>query len=47
MLKMHSSLAVHVEDWIKIVLLEPQNVRIKIVPEYLGVSRQAVSALLT
>ena len=45
-LKMHSSLAVHVGDWIKTELLEPQNIRINTVAEHLGVSRQAISALL-
>ncbi|WP_025885516.1 HigA family addiction module antitoxin [Asaia prunellae] len=45
-LKMHSSLAVHVGDWIKTELLEPQNLRINTVAEHLGVSRQAISALL-
>ena len=45
-LKMHSSLAVHVGDWIKTELLEPQNIRVNTVAEHLGVSRQAISALL-
>ncbi|WP_025841753.1 HigA family addiction module antitoxin [Asaia platycodi] len=45
-LKMHSSLAVHVGEWIKTELLEPQNIRINTVAEHLGVSRQAISALL-
>ncbi|WP_438382372.1 HigA family addiction module antitoxin [Asaia sp. BMEF1] len=45
-LKMHSSLAIHVGDWIRTELLEPQNIRINTVAEHLGVSRQAISALL-
>ncbi|WP_233582072.1 MULTISPECIES: HigA family addiction module antitoxin [unclassified Asaia] len=45
-LKMHCSLAVHVGDWIKTELLEPQNIRVNTVAEHLGVSRQAISALL-
>ncbi|ETC99223.1 HigA family addiction module antitoxin [Asaia sp. SF2.1] len=45
-LKMHSSIAVHVGDWIKTELFEPQNIRINTVAEHLGVSRQAISAIL-
>ncbi|WP_336985108.1 HigA family addiction module antitoxin [Asaia sp. HN128] len=37
----------HVGDWIKTELLEPQNIRVNTVAEHLGVSRQAISALLS
>lgn len=45
-LKMHSSLAVNVGDWIKTELLEPHNIRVNAVDEHFGVSRQSISALL-
>ncbi|GBR35436.1 HigA family addiction module antitoxin [Gluconobacter kondonii] len=45
-LKMHSSLAVHVGDWIRTELLEPHNIRVNDVAEHFAVSRQAISALL-
>jgi addiction module HigA family antidote len=45
-LKMHSSLAVHVGDWLKTEIVAPAQVSVTALAEHIGVSRQALSALL-
>lgn len=45
-LKMHSSLAVHVGDWLKTEIVEPAGVSGTELAGHFGVSRQALSALL-
>lgn len=45
-LKMHSSLAVHVGEWLKTEIVEPAEVSLIALAEHFGVSRQALSNLL-
>ncbi|RYE08297.1 MAG: addiction module antidote protein, HigA family [Hyphomicrobiales bacterium] len=45
-LKMHSSLAVHVGDWLKTEIVAPAGISVTALAEHLGVSRQALSTLL-
>lgn len=45
-LKMHSSLTVHVGDWLKTEIVEPSAISVKALAEHFGVSRQAMSNLL-
>ncbi|CAP54315.1 HigA family addiction module antitoxin [Gluconacetobacter diazotrophicus] len=43
---MHPSLAVHVGEWLKTEVVEPNGIRINDLAGEFGVSRQALSALL-
>ncbi|MEI2388124.1 HigA family addiction module antitoxin [Breoghania sp. JC706] len=45
-LRMHPSIAVHVGDWLKTEIVEPAGISVTALAEHLGVSRQALSALL-
>lgn len=45
-LKMHSSLAVHVGEWLKSEIVEPAGVNVTTLAAHFGVSRQALSTLL-
>jgi antitoxin HigA-1 len=45
-LRMHSSLAVHVGDWLKTEIVEPAGVNVTALAAHFGVSRQALSTLL-
>ncbi|PTW60671.1 addiction module HigA family antidote [Breoghania corrubedonensis] len=45
-LRMHPSIAVHVGDWLKTEIVEPVGISVTALAEHLGVSRQALSALL-
>lgn len=45
-LKMHSSLAVNVGDWLKTEIVEPTGISVTGLAEHFGVSRQALSTLL-
>lgn len=45
-LKMHSSLTVHVGDWLKTEIVEPAQVSVTALAGHFGVSRQALSMLL-
>ena len=45
-LKMHSSLAVNVGDWLKTEIVEPAGVSVTALADHFGVSRQALSTLL-
>jgi addiction module HigA family antidote len=45
-LEMHSSLNVHVGDWLKTEIVEPASISLKDLADHFGVSRQAVSNLL-
>jgi len=45
-LEMHSSLTVHVGDWLKTEIVEPSTIGIKALADHFGVSRQAMSSLL-
>ncbi|GBR49007.1 HigA family addiction module antitoxin [Neokomagataea thailandica] len=45
-LKMHSSLVVHVGDWLKTEIIEPHHIKVNTLAEHFGVSRQSISALL-
>lgn len=45
-LRMHPSLAVHVGDWLKTEIVDPAEVSVTDLADHLGVSRQALSALL-
>lgn len=45
-LKMHPSLAVHVGDWLKTEIVDPQGIAVKDLAGHFHVSRQALSALL-
>lgn len=45
-LEMHSSLAIHAGEWLKIELVEPRGITVKALAGHLGVSRQALSNLL-
>ena len=45
-LRMHSSLAVHVGDWLKSEIVEPAGVNVTTLAAHFGVSRQALSTLL-
>lgn len=43
---MHSSLTVHVGDWLKTEIVEPTQISVKALAVHCGVSRQAMSNLL-
>jgi addiction module HigA family antidote len=43
---MHSSLAVHVGDWLKTEIVAPTGMSVKSLADHFGVSRQALSTLL-
>jgi antitoxin HigA-1 len=45
-LKMHSSLAVHVGDWLKSEIVEPAGINVTALAAHFGVSRQALSTML-
>lgn len=45
-LEMHSSLTVHVGDWLKTEIVEPAQISVKALAIHFGVSRQAMSNLL-
>ncbi len=45
-LKMHSSLTVHVGDWLKTEIVEPAGVTVTALAAHFNVSRQALSTLL-
>jgi addiction module HigA family antidote len=45
-LRMHSSLAVHVGDWLKSEIVEPARISVTDLAGHFGVSRQALSNLL-
>lgn len=45
-LEMHSSLTVHVGDWLKTEIVEPAEISVKALADHFGVSRQAMSSLL-
>lgn len=45
-LEMHSSLTVHVGDWLKTEIVEPTQISVKALAVHFGVSRQAMSNLL-
>lgn len=45
-LEMHSSLTVHVGDWLKTELVEPASISVTDLADHFGVSRQTVSTLL-
>ena len=45
-LKMHSSLAVHVGDWLKTEIVAPTGMSVKALADHFDVSRQAMSTLL-
>lgn len=45
-LKMHSSLAVHVGDWLRTEIVAPTGMSVTALAEHLGVSRQTLSTLL-
>ncbi|MGL4635789.1 MAG: HigA family addiction module antitoxin [Beijerinckiaceae bacterium] len=45
-LEMHSSLTVHVGDWLKTEIVDPAAISIKALADHFGVSRQALSNLL-
>ena len=45
-LKIHPSLAVHAGEWLKSEIVDPAQVSATALAEHLGVSRQALSALL-
>lgn len=45
-LEMHSSLTVHVGDWLKTEIVEPAEISVKALAVHFGVSRQAMSSLL-
>lgn len=45
-LDMHSSLTVHVGDWLKTEIVEPTQISVKALAVHFGVSRQAMSNLL-
>ena len=45
-LKIHTSLAVHVGDWLKTEIVEPSGLTVKALAQHFGVSRQALSTLL-
>jgi antitoxin HigA-1 len=45
-LKMHPSLTVHVGDWLKSEIVEPENVSVTALAAHFDVSRQALSTLL-
>ena len=45
-LEMHSSLTVHVGDWLKTEIVEPAHISVKALAIHFGVSRQAMSNLL-
>jgi addiction module HigA family antidote len=43
---MHPSLAVHAGDWLRTEVVEPAGASVTALADHLGVSRQAMSALL-
>lgn len=45
-LKMHSSLTMHVGEWLKAEIVEPAGLGVTALANHFGVSRQAVSNLL-
>ena len=45
-LKMHSSLAVNVGEWLKSEVVEPAGLSVTALADHFGVSRQALSTLL-
>jgi addiction module HigA family antidote len=45
-LKMHSSLAIHVGDWLKTEIVASSGMSVKALADHFGVSRQALSTLL-
>lgn len=45
-LRIHSSLSVHVGDWLKTEIVEPAGVGVTALAKHFGVSRQALSTLL-
>ncbi|HZG30627.1 MAG TPA: HigA family addiction module antitoxin [Ensifer sp.] len=45
-LKMHSSLAVNVGEWLKAEVVEPAGLSVTALADHFGVSRQALSTLL-
>lgn len=45
-LKMHASLAVHAGEWLRTEIVEPSGVTQTALATHLGLSRQAVSAIL-
>ena len=45
-LEMHSSLTVHVGNWLKTEIVEPAEISVKALADHFGVSRQAMSSLL-
>lgn len=46
-LQMHPSLTVHVGDWLKTEVVEPASISVNDLANHIGVSRQAVSSLLS
>ena len=45
-IKLHPSFAVHPGDWLRTEVVEPHGFSVKATADHLGVSRQAMSALL-
>lgn len=45
-LEIHSSMTVHVGDWLRTEIVEPASISVKDLADHFGVSRQALSTLL-
>lgn len=45
-IKMHSSLAVPVGEWLRTEIIEPNGVTLTALADHFGVSRQTISAIL-